>query len=79
VLVVFSTSGNSRNVVEALEAAREKRLKSIALLGRGGGSCRGLADVEIIVEAKETARIQEAHKVLLHAICAGIERRLFGV
>jgi D-sedoheptulose 7-phosphate isomerase len=79
VLVAFSTSGKSPNVVNALEAAREKGMKSIALLGRGGGSCRGLADVEIVVEATETARIQEAHKVLLHAMCAGIERRLFGV
>jgi D-sedoheptulose 7-phosphate isomerase len=79
VLVAFSTSGNSPNVRSAIEAARAKGMKSIALLGRGGGSCRGLADVEIVVEAKETARIQEAHKVLLHALCAGIERRLFGV
>ena len=79
VLVAFSTSGNSGNVIEALAAARAKGMKSIALLGRDGGSCRGRADIEIVVAVNETARIQEAHKVLLHAMCAGIERRLFGL
>ena len=78
VLVGFSTSGNSRNVEEAFRAAKARQMKTVALLGRDGGVCRGLADVEIIVPVRETARIQEAHKVLIHALCAGIERRLFG-
>jgi D-sedoheptulose 7-phosphate isomerase len=77
VLVAFSTSGRSPSIVRALQAARQKQLCSVALLGRDGGDCRGLADVEIIVPGPETARIQEAHQVLIHAFCAGIERRLF--
>jgi D-sedoheptulose 7-phosphate isomerase len=77
VLVGFTTSGNSRNIQAAFEKARKKGLKSIALLGRDGGICGGMADIEFIVPVEETARIQEAHKVLIHAFCAGIERRLF--
>jgi D-sedoheptulose 7-phosphate isomerase len=78
VLVVFTTSGNSQNIVLALELARSQGLKTISLLGRDGGACRGLADVEFIIPLTETARIQECHKILLHAFCAGIEQRLFG-
>ncbi|MGI8604987.1 MAG: D-sedoheptulose-7-phosphate isomerase [Verrucomicrobiales bacterium] len=78
VLVGFSTSGESRNIQAAFLAAKNKGLRTIALLGRGGGICRGLAEIELIVPVDETARIQEAHKVLIHAFCAGIERRLFG-
>lgn len=77
VLVAFSTSGRSPSIVQALEAARKKELRTIALLGRDGGACRGLAEVEIIIPLSETARIQEAHQVLIHALCAGIEFRLF--
>jgi D-sedoheptulose 7-phosphate isomerase len=73
VLLVFTTSGNSRNVVRALEAARRRGLKTIALLGRGGGAARGQADLELIVASDETARIQEAHQFLLHAIMDIIE------
>ncbi len=77
VLVGFTTSGQSRNVLRALETARHKGVRTLALLGRDGGACRGLAEVEIIVPGPETARIQEAHHLLIHALCAGIERRLF--
>lgn len=77
VLVALTTSGNSRNVELALRAAAAKGLRTVALLGRTGGACQGLAEVEFIVPGPETARIQEAHKVLLHAFCAGIEARLF--
>jgi D-sedoheptulose 7-phosphate isomerase len=73
VLLVFTTSGNSRNVVRALEAAQRRGLKTIALLGRGGGAARGQADFELIVASDETARIQEAHQFLLHAIMDIIE------
>lgn len=77
VLVVFTTSGNSRNVLEALRVAAERGLRTIALLGRDGGAARGVAEIEFIVPGPETARIQEAHQVLIHAFCAGIEARLF--
>jgi D-sedoheptulose 7-phosphate isomerase len=68
VLIAFSTSGNSRNVLRALEAARSRHLKTITLLGGGGGEARGQADIELIVAHDETARIQEAHQFLLHAL-----------
>lgn len=78
VLVAITTSGNSANVEAALQTARRRGLRTISLLGRDGGRCRGLAEVELIVPVQETARIQEAHKVLIHAFCEGIEQRLFG-
>lgn len=77
VLVAITTSGNSKNVLLALEAAKSKGLRTIALLGKEGGAARGLAEIEFIVPGPETARIQEAHKVLIHAFCSGIESRLF--
>jgi D-sedoheptulose 7-phosphate isomerase len=73
VLIVFTTSGNSPNVLGALEAARRRGLTTVALLGRGGGAARGQADIELIVEHNETARIQEAHQFLLHALMDVIE------
>ena len=76
VLVVFSTSGKSRNVVLALEAAKEVGVASVAFLGRDGGACKGLAAVELIVANDSTARIQEAHHVLIHALCEMVEERL---
>ncbi len=76
VLVVFSTSGNSENVVRALQAARKKGIKSIALLGRDGGRCAKLATVELIVRSNITARIQEGQKLLLHTICEMVEHDL---
>ena len=76
VLVGLSTSGKSRNVQRALEVARETGLKSIALLGRDGGNCRDLASVTLIVPHEVTARIQEAHKVIIHIVCELIEPAL---
>jgi D-sedoheptulose 7-phosphate isomerase len=76
VLVAVSTSGNSKNIVRALDEARRMEIKSIALLGRDGGAARGLASVELIVPQHTTARIQEAHKFLLHVLCEMIEGNL---
>jgi D-sedoheptulose 7-phosphate isomerase len=73
VLLVFTTSGNSPNVLRALAVARRRSVKTIALLGRDGGAARGQADIELIVAHDETARIQEAHQFLLHAIMDIIE------
>ena len=75
-LIVFTTSGNSENVRRALLAARRQGVTSIALLGRDGGKCAGLADIEFIVRHDVTARIQEAHKLLLHTICEIAELEL---
>lgn len=76
VLVAITTSGKSKNIRRALEEAKSSRLKSIALLGRDGGTCRGMADVDLIVTSNSTARIQEAHKFLLHVLCEIVEARL---
>jgi D-sedoheptulose 7-phosphate isomerase len=76
VLVALSTSGQSRNIRRALEVANEMGVTSISLLGRDGGACKGLASVEIIVPSQVTARIQEAHKVIIHIICELIEPAL---
>jgi len=76
VLVVISTSGKSRNLLDAIEEARRKDVRSIALLGRTGGFTKGAAELEIVVEGEETARIQEAQKFLLHVLCELLEERL---
>jgi phosphoheptose isomerase len=76
VFVAISTSGKSKNIRRALEEARSRKLKTIALLGRDGGSTAGLADVDLVVKGDSTARIQEAHKFILHVICEICEARL---
>jgi phosphoheptose isomerase len=76
VLIGITTSGNSRNVLRAIEEARTRGLTTLALLGRDGGATRGTADVELIVPGDSTARIQEAHKFLLHVLCEMVEARL---
>ncbi|MEM9294667.1 MAG: SIS domain-containing protein [Planctomycetota bacterium] len=74
VLLAISTSGQSPNVVAGLRRAKEMGLRTVALLGRDGGACRGLADVELIVPHERTARIQEVHQLLLHALCGAVDR-----
>jgi D-sedoheptulose 7-phosphate isomerase len=73
VAVGISTSGNSRNVVEALVCARELGLFTIAMTGASGGQMRGLVDVLINVPSEETPRIQECHILAGHAICDAVE------
>lgn len=75
-LVCLTTSGGSKNVIRALEEAKKRKLKSIAFLGRDGGSTIGLADVDLLVGGNSTARIQEAHKLLLHVLCETVEASL---
>src|SRR5207253_7998631 len=69
VLIAITTSGKSKNVQRALEEAKAAGLKTIALLGRDGGDCCGVADVDLVVQVDSTARIQEAHKFILHVLC----------
>ena len=76
VLVVFSTSGNSPNLVAALQAAKARGLKTIAVLGKTGGAALGLADHELIVPSSTTARIQEVHTFILHCWLTMIEADL---
>jgi D-sedoheptulose 7-phosphate isomerase len=76
VLVAISTSGNSRNVVRAVEEARALGVPVVGLLGRDGGVLRALCDVPIVVPSPVTARIQEAHILIGHTLCGLIEQEL---
>jgi phosphoheptose isomerase len=76
VLLAISTSGKSKNIHRALEEAKTGGLETIALLGRDGGSAKDIGDVDLIVKGDSTARIQEAHKFLLHVLCEIVESGL---
>ena len=79
-LLAISTSGNSRNVVAAIQAAHELGVRVVALTGAGGGKMAALIsaeDVNICVPHKRTARIQEVHLLALHCLCDGIDFQLF--
>ena len=73
----LSTSGNSKNIIEAVKVAKEKGLKTVALLGKDGGQLKGMCDYEFIINAKTTDRVQEVHMMILHIIIEGVERVLF--
>ena len=77
-LICLTTSGKSRNVERALQEAKARKLKTIAFLGRDGGSTIGMAEVDLLVRGDLTARIQEAHQLLLHVLCETVEVRLIG-
>lgn len=76
VLVGISTSGLSKNVINALLVAKEKKMKTIGFLGKGGGKQKKLCDSSIIINSKNTARIQECHILIGHIICDLIEKKL---
>ncbi len=73
VAVGISTSGNSANVIKALEVAKESGCKSVGLIGRDGGKMAGVCDASVIVPSNDTARIQEMHIMIGHIICAAID------
>ena len=75
-LIAISTSGHSRNVVRAVEAARAAGMRVIGLLGRDGGALRSQCDIPIVVPSESTARIQEAHGFIGHTLCGLIESAL---
>jgi len=77
VLVLFTSSGNSPNLLLAVEAARARGLKTVALTGRGGGKLAGRTDAEWIVPSDHGARVQELHTWALHVILEVVEARLF--
>jgi D-sedoheptulose 7-phosphate isomerase len=79
ILICFTTSGNSINILRALDAGKACGLKTVALLGKDGGKAKGKADWELIVESTDTARIQEAHTFLLHALLERVECELLGL
>ncbi len=76
-LVGLSTSGNSKNVIRAFEAAKAKGMKTVALLGRDGGQLKGLADLPIVVPGSSSDRIQELHIKLIHIVIEVLEREIF--
>ena len=80
-MLAISASGNSRNVAEAIKAARERRIRTVALTGRDGGDIADLLsghDIEIRVPAQSVARIQEVHLLVLHSLCDLIDIQIFG-
>ncbi len=81
VLLAISTSGQSNSIVQAIEAAHEREMTVIALTGKDGGNvARALSDddIELRVPAEQTARIQETHITIIHALCDLIDHQLFG-
>ena len=79
ILIGISTSGNSKNVVKAIEAAKKMGISTIALTGNGGGKIADLldeGDIHLCVPSTRTARIQETHLVLLHSLCDGVDHLL---
>ena len=79
ILIGISTSGNSKNVIKAMEAAKKLGIKIIALTGNGGGKIAQLLDkddIHLCAPSTRTARIQETHLVLLHALCDGVDHIL---
>ena len=75
-LIAFTTSGKSKNVLRALEEAKRAGIESICFLGRDGGFTKGVATLDLIVPGSVTARIQEGHKLLFHVLCETVERDL---
>ena len=81
VLLAISTSGNSGNVIAAIDAAREREMRVVALTGKGGGRIGELlvdGDVHICVPHDRTMRIQEVHLLAIHSLCDAIDRTLLG-
>ncbi len=77
ILLAISTSGNSKNVTLAVEAAKKKGMKVVGLLGKGGGILKDMVDVPLIVDSSISDRIQEIHIKCIHIFIEGIERSLF--
>lgn len=74
VALAFTTSGNSPNILAALTTARARGLRTLALLGKGGGRARALAELALVVDSDSTPRIQEVHITLAHILCDLIEQ-----
>lgn len=77
ILIGISTSGNSKNIIEAFKTAKEIGIKTIALTGETGGKMKFFADILINVPSNDTPRIQEAHITIIHIICEIVEKELF--
>ncbi|MEM9159064.1 MAG: SIS domain-containing protein [Verrucomicrobiota bacterium] len=78
VLITFSSSGRSANVLKAILVAKSKGLKRVSFIGKDGGDAKGLSDVDIIIPSETTARIQETHTLLLHTLLDQIDNMVNG-
>jgi len=76
VLIVFSTSGNSANILRAVDVAKSQKLQTAAFIGKDGGALKGRCDFEFHVPSKVTARVQEVHLLLYHCLCEWIDQRV---
>lgn len=79
VLIAISTSGNSKNLIKAIEAAKGKGICVIALLGKSGGSMKDMADLSLVIPSDSCPRIQEIHTMSVHILCEYIEQTLFAL
>jgi len=77
-VVGISTSGNSTNILTALQLARERGCRTVGLLGKDGGNIKAFCDLALIIPSNDTARIQEGHITIIHIVCDLVERSLFG-
>jgi D-sedoheptulose 7-phosphate isomerase len=77
VLLAITTSGNSKNLILAAEAAKRKGIKVVGLLGKDGGAIKALCDIPIVVPGNTSDRIQELHIKIIHIVIECVERRLF--
>ena len=76
ILVAITTSGESKNIKQALCQAKKMKIKTIALLGKNGGVCKDHADIPLIIPSNITARIQEIHILIEHLLCELVEKKL---
>ena len=75
--IALSTSGNSHNLIKALELAKKKKITTLSLIGKDGGKMKGIADLDLIIPSNNTPRIQECHLMILHMLCEVAEQRMF--
>jgi len=78
VLIAISTSGNSRNIINAVEMAKSKNIKTVGFLGGSGGRLKSLVNVPVIIPSSNVQRIQEGHITIAHIICELVEEELYG-
>ena len=78
ILLAISTSGNSPNIINAVEKAHSKGMKVIGFLGGSGGKLKSMVDLPVVVPSDNTQRIQEGHITIAHIVCELVEDRLYG-
>ena len=76
VLIAISTSGNSKNIINAIDQAKKKKINVISFLGKNGGKCRGKAKLDLVINSNSTARIQELHIMIGHIVCDLVEKEM---